>query len=108
MATGTDPRQRMKQMIEGCDMTRRKGAVTGVGNLNSIRRRVEELERRQKLLDLEPGFCPYKEIELQALTFLSDEELDVLLRVVTGLNQGRKLDQRNPSLLVRSDPGAFD
>lgn len=40
-------------------------------NLSSIRKRVEKLERRQKLLDLAPGFCPYEEIELQAFKHLS-------------------------------------
>lgn len=64
-----------------------------MGNLSSIRRKLEKLERRQELLDRAPGFDPYEQIQSQALGYLSDEELKILVRMRNGLYQGRSLDQ---------------
>jgi hypothetical protein len=70
-----------------------EGVATGMGTQNSIRRRIEKLERCRELFDPAPGFDAYEKIGSLALSHLSDEELKILIRVKEGLNQGRKLDR---------------
>jgi hypothetical protein len=64
-----------------------------MGNSNSIRKRVEKLERCRELLDPAPGFDAYEEIGVRALRHLSDEDLEILTHVKRGLDQGLRLDQ---------------
>lgn len=67
-------------------------------SLSSIRRKLAKLERCRESFDPAPGFDPYGEIQSQASQILSDEELKLVIRTLSGLKQGRKLDQLNLSM----------
>jgi hypothetical protein len=60
-------------------------------SLSSIRRKLETLEHCQASFDPAHKLDAYRQVRILALSHLSREELDLLLREASGLNGGRQL-----------------